>query len=65
VVFVLEGGYHLNGLRDSIKEVLKTMQGEILAGGRDEKIRGMVESQMIDPVIRKVKEAQKPFWKNL
>lgn len=65
VVFVLEGGYHLNGLRDSIKEVLKTMQGEILAGGRDEKIRGMVDSQMIDPVIRKVKEAQKPFWKNL
>lgn len=65
VVFVLEGGYHLNGLRDSIKEVLKTMQGEILAEGRDEKIRGMVDSQMIDPVIRKVKEAQKPFWKNL
>ncbi|MDH4267633.1 MAG: histone deacetylase [Deltaproteobacteria bacterium] len=65
VVFVLEGGYHLNGLRDSVKEVLKTMQGEILMEGRDGKIRGMVDPRMIDPVIRKVKETQKPFWKKL
>jgi acetoin utilization deacetylase AcuC-like enzyme len=65
VVFVLEGGYHLEGLRDSVKEVLKTMRGDILAGGRDENIRKSVDHQMIDPVIRKVKEAQKTFWKNL
>jgi acetoin utilization deacetylase AcuC-like enzyme len=62
VVFVLEGGYHLQGLRDSIKEVLKTMQGESLAQGRDEKIRSRVDSRMIEPVIRKVKEVQKSFW---
>ncbi|MBM4332421.1 MAG: histone deacetylase [Deltaproteobacteria bacterium] len=65
VVFVLEGGYHLNGLRDSIKEVLKAMRGDILSPGRDDKIREKVDRQLIDPVIRKVKEAQKPFWKNI
>ena len=65
VVFVLEGGYHLHGLRDSIREVLKTMRGEILAEGRDEKSRGRLDSRMIGPVFRKVKEVQKPFWKNL
>jgi len=65
VVFVLEGGYHLDGLRDSVKDVLKTMRGDILAGGRDENIRKGVDRRMIDAIIKKVKEAQKPFWKNL
>jgi acetoin utilization deacetylase AcuC-like enzyme len=65
VVFVLEGGYHLDGLRDSVKEVLKTMRGDILAGGRDENIRQGVDHRMIDAIIKRVKEAQKPFWKNL
>jgi acetoin utilization deacetylase AcuC-like enzyme len=65
VVFVLEGGYHLDGLRDSVKEVLKTMRGDILIEGRDEKIRETVDHRMIDPIIKKVKETQKPFWKNL
>jgi acetoin utilization deacetylase AcuC-like enzyme len=65
VIFVLEGGYHLDGLRDSVKDVLKTMRGDILAGGRDENIRKGVDHRMIDAIIKKVKEAQKPFWKNL
>jgi acetoin utilization deacetylase AcuC-like enzyme len=65
VVFVLEGGYHLDGLRDSVKNVLKTMRGDILAGGRDENIRKGVDHRMMDAIIKKVKEAQKPFWKNL
>jgi acetoin utilization deacetylase AcuC-like enzyme len=65
VVFVLEGGYHLDGLRDSVKDVLKTMRGDILAGGRDENIRKGVDHRMIDAIIKKVKEVQKPFWKNL
>ncbi len=65
VVFVLEGGYHLQGLRDSIQEVLKTMRGEILSGGRDEKIRGKADPGEIGPILKKVKEVQKSFWKNL
>ncbi len=65
VLFILEGGYHLEGLRDSAKEVLKTMRGEILTEGRDEKIRQNANSRMIEPIIKKVKETQKRFWKNL
>ena len=63
VVFLLEGGYHLEGLRDSAREVLKTLRGEILAGGRDAGLGKSADRQMIGPIIRKVKEAQKSFWK--
>jgi acetoin utilization deacetylase AcuC-like enzyme len=65
VLFVLEGGYHLDGLRDSAKEVLKTMRGEIFTEGRDNKIRQNANASLIDPIIKKVKETQKRFWKNL
>ncbi|MBI5966380.1 MAG: histone deacetylase [Deltaproteobacteria bacterium] len=65
VVFVLEGGYHLEGLRSSVKEVLRTLRGEILAGEREGKIRKMMDHRLIAPIIKRVKEAQKPFWKNL
>jgi len=41
------------------------MQGEILAAGRDEKIRQEADAEMIGPVLKKVKEVQKAFWKNL
>ncbi len=62
VVFVLEGGYHLDGLTDSVKEVLRTLNGEVLAGGRNEEMRRRIDHRLIDPIIKKVKEAQKPFW---
>jgi acetoin utilization deacetylase AcuC-like enzyme len=65
VIFVLEGGYHLEGLRDSAKEVLKTMKGEVLAAGRREDLRQNLNSPMIAPIVKKVKETQKPFWKDL
>jgi acetoin utilization deacetylase AcuC-like enzyme len=65
VVFVLEGGYHLDGLRDSVRQVLKKLRGDTPDGRRGEKLRESVDHRMIDPVIKKVKEAQKPFWKNL
>ncbi len=65
VVFVLEGGYHLEGLRDSVREVLKTMRGDLLRQGRDEKIRQRFDPSLVDSIIKKVKETQKSFWKNL
>lgn len=65
VVFVLEGGYHLEGLRESVREVLKTLRGEILAGGRDQEMRKKADQRLIDPILKKVRESQKPFWKNL
>ena len=63
VVFVLEGGYHLDGLRDSVKEVLRTLNGEVLAGGRDEELRKRIDHRLMDPIIKKVKDAQKNYWK--
>jgi acetoin utilization deacetylase AcuC-like enzyme len=65
VIFVLEGGYHLDGLRDSAREVLKVMRGEILSGGREEELRRQADPGLIDPILQKVKEAQKAYWKNL
>ncbi|MBP1724695.1 MAG: histone deacetylase family protein [Deltaproteobacteria bacterium] len=63
VLFVLEGGYHLEGLRDSAREVLKTMRGEVLGEGRDREIGKQADHRLIDPVIKKIKEAQRPYWK--
>jgi len=63
VIFVLEEDTTWKGLRDSAREVLKTMRGEILARGRDEEVRKQADHRLIDPVIKKVKEAQKPYWK--
>jgi len=65
VVFVLEGGYHLDGLRDSVREVLKTMRGDVLSQGRNGEIREKVDRRLIDPVLKRVRETLKPFWKNL
>lgn len=65
VVFVLEGGYHLQGLRESAKEVLKTMWGDLLKEGREEELRQKVDHRLIDPILKKVKEAQRPFWKSI
>lgn len=65
VIFVLEGGYHLQGLRDATKAVLKTMRGDMLSEGRDDQIRQNIDHKLIDPIIKRVKEAHKPFWKNI
>ncbi len=65
VIFVLEGGYHLQGLRDATKAVLKTMRGEMLGEGRDEQMRQNIDHGLIDPIIKKVREAHKPFWRNI
>jgi acetoin utilization deacetylase AcuC-like enzyme len=64
-IFVLEGGYHLEGLRDSAKAVLRTMRGELLAGGRREDLRQKLNFEMITPIVTKVKETHAQFWKDL
>ncbi|HSR10421.1 MAG TPA: histone deacetylase, partial [Thermodesulfobacteriota bacterium] len=65
VIFVLEGGYHLEGLRDSAREVMKTLSGRTLSGGRDRDMAKLADSRLIDPVLKKVKDTQKHFWKSL
>jgi acetoin utilization deacetylase AcuC-like enzyme len=65
LVFVLEGGYHLEGLRDSVREVLQTLRGDLLGDGRDQKIRDNLDPSLIDHILAKVRDTQKVFWKSL
>lgn len=61
VVFLLEGGYHLQGLRDSVQEVLRVIADQ----GVPPEVRGKAGRAQIDPVLKRVKEVHRTFWKNL
>ena len=62
ILFVLEGGYHLDGLRESVKVVLKQLMGESSLSTTEtpEKPHG---SQYIDSLIHRVADVQKEFWR--
>ncbi len=63
VVFTLEGGYDLQGLRDSVKAVLKEMAG--LSETNTTDLLAKADQQMLDNVVKRVKEVHHPYWKNL
>jgi len=65
VIFVLEGGYHLDGLRDSAREVLRAMRGEALPAGRDGEMGKGADPRLIEPILKKVRETHRPVWRNL
>ena len=62
VVVTLEGGYHLKGLRDSVKATLKELAGDSLLSGTKKtgKLSGTTER-----VINEVKGVHKAFWPSL
>ena len=59
LVITLEGGYHLGGLRDSVKTTLKELTGNsVLTGANGEKgISGTTER-----IMEEVRNIQKDFW---
>ena len=61
LVLTLEGGYNLQGLRDSVKAVLKELRGETTIKDRD--WSGKENKRILDPVLDKVKEVQGRYWK--
>ena len=61
IVLTLEGGYNLQGLRDSVKGVLKELCGESIIGGSD--LAGEAGRAAIAPLIERVKKAQDKYWK--
>jgi acetoin utilization deacetylase AcuC-like enzyme len=63
IVFVLEGGYHLEGLRDSIKWVLDVMIDE----GAARRAVDPMEAPSAEgrAAIDRAKRIQSEFWKNL
>ncbi len=61
IVLTLEGGYNLQGLRDSVKAVLKELRGESIIGDSDP--AGEAGRAAIAPLIERVKKEQDRYWK--
>ena len=61
LVLTLEGGYNLEGLRDSVKAVLKELRGESTIGDRD--WSGEEDQRILVPVLEKVKSIHGRYWK--
>jgi len=57
----LEGGYNLQGLRDSVKAVLKELRAETTTNDRD--WSGEENKGILNPVLGKVKEIQGRYWR--
>ncbi|UCF56737.1 MAG: histone deacetylase [Deltaproteobacteria bacterium] len=63
MVITLEGGYHLQGLRDSVKAVLKELAG--LSETRVTDLMAKADQQALDYVTERVIEVQHRYWKGL
>lgn len=63
VVFTLEGGYSLQGLRDSVKAVLREMAG--LSHTDHQELKANADRKILDHVMKNVKQAHQHYWKNL
>jgi acetoin utilization deacetylase AcuC-like enzyme len=63
VVITLEGGYNLQGLRDSVKEVLKTLAGFSGTGIREQQAEKGTNT--LDFVIQGVREVHNRYWPGL
>jgi len=62
LVVTLEGGYHLGGLRDSVKATLKELMGESIL--KDTKKEGRLLSST-EEIMAKVRKRHKDFWSSL
>jgi len=63
VVFTLEGGYDLNGLRDSVKAVLKEMAG--LSMTDHEGIASQANQERLEQAVNRVIKIHQPYWESL
>jgi len=60
LVLTLEGGYNLQGLRDSVKSVLKELREESTIEGQDWSDKE--NQRILAPVLDKVKSIQGKYW---
>ncbi len=66
VLFLLEGGYNLEGLRDSVKGVLlELLGGENSLFNETAVLEENIEKSSVDRIIDQVKEKCKDYWKTL
>jgi acetoin utilization deacetylase AcuC-like enzyme len=63
IVFTLEGGYDLNGLRDSVKAVLREMAG--LSKTDHEDIASEADPGTLEQAVNSVLKTHRPYWKSL
>ncbi|MBW2610043.1 MAG: histone deacetylase [Deltaproteobacteria bacterium] len=63
LVTTLEGGYDLQGLRDSAKEVLKELAGLSKISITD--LQAKADMDMVDYAVRPVTEIHREYWKDL
>ena len=62
LAITLEGGYHLTGLRDSVRAVLRELTGDsILTASDIEAFENEAAPSVVDEVIK----VQKPYWPSL
>jgi len=57
IAFLLEGGYNLEALRNSVSVVLEKMKGEDRSGPAVQ-----IGMQRVDPLIRKILKFQEKYW---
>ena len=63
MVITLEGGYHVEGQRDAVREVLKEMSG--LSETPIEAFRDITDQQFLKQLTDRVRQVHHPYWKNL
>jgi acetoin utilization deacetylase AcuC-like enzyme len=63
LVMSLEGGYHVEGERDSVKEVLKEMAG--LSGSKAEDLSLQADKRFLEVILQCVHEVHQSHWRNL
>jgi hypothetical protein len=62
-VITLEGGYHVHGQRDSVKEVLKELSG--ISKTSLSNIIDEGDPRTLESIIQKVAEVHSRHWKNV
>jgi len=62
LAITLEGGYHLTGLRESVKAVLKELRGESILTVND--LEGVAKGA-VPPIVKEVMQVQRPYWPSL
>ena len=62
VAITLEGGYHLTGLTESVRAVLRELAGDSILTARNLEV---LEKGAAPPVIDDVIQVQRPYWPSL
>jgi acetoin utilization deacetylase AcuC-like enzyme len=63
LVITLEGGYHINGQRDSVKAVLKELAGMTETAVHD--LPAKANETIVDRALKPVKEVHQKYWNSI